>query len=258
MKRLRPPGVMPIEVWDFPIEGRTLQHFRREPAFGAALAETVRGLRESPPLHWSPDARERAREVTSVYLVGGGVTPEQAARMPIPCTVCEDLVFGAARAGLSLMSSPLASCLDVGQTSLKYVDHHRSERIERDLLAVPARDDVPLSERSAVRASTIQFIGGVLRSAAANCGPVLLALPCEIDDACATSGCTYCWSSPDPTLVGGLAAEAGMEASSLLVINDGELAGVCADQDPRLKRDGVVLVLSIGFAVGGALLEPGR
>ncbi len=258
MKRLRPPGVTPIEVWDLPVGGRTLQHFRREPGFGAALAEAVRGVIASPPRQWLPEARERTREVKSVYLVGGGVTPGLTAQMPVPCTVSEDLVFGAARAGLALISSPYASCLDVGQTSLKWVDRHRAERIERDLLAAPVRDDCPLAERFAARASTIQFIGGVLGRSSAVGGPVLLALPCKIDDDCSTSGCTYCWSNPDPMLPGELAAAAGLDASFLQLINDGELAAICANRDPRLQRDGVVLVLTIGFAVGGALLEPRR
>lgn len=252
--RLRPPRITPVELWDAPVGGRPLQSHRGERGFTAALTTAVRAVREQPPPSWPDSAREQARKIEHVYLTGGGAC-EIAPSLNVRHTLSTDPIFGAARAGLSLPRC--SACVDLGQTSIKIAVPGRAWRVERDLVATPRRDDVAPSERPRVRAATIEFLAGALREIA-DATHVVLALPCEIDDSGGARGCTYCWRDREPALAEELVTAAGATPSAISILNDAELAAMAADCDPALPRGGVVLVLTIGFGVGAALLDARR
>jgi hypothetical protein len=214
----------------------------------------VRDVRDHPLPSFSPAALEQAPRIEHVYLTGGGAR-DAASALDVPYTLSDDPVFGPARAGLSLSGSTRVACIDVGQTSLKIATRGRVRRVERDLDRAPHRDDVAPSERPRVRAATIDFLADSLREVT-DATEVVLALPCEIDDSCGARGCTYCWSDPEPALAEELLTAGGGKPSAVFILNDAELAAVEADRDPTLPRGGVVLVLTIGFGVGAALLDP--
>jgi hypothetical protein len=255
MRRLRVPRVHPVELWDLPVFGGALQTHRHSPHFPAAVAQVIERLRRFPPGRWTARARDLARGVAHVHLLGGGVTGALAGAVPLPCTVSEDPVFAAARAGQSLLGSPGARCVDIGQTSIKVASAHETRRIERDPVAAPFNDTVATADRPAARASTVAFLAEALACDSPS-GPTLLALPCELDDALAARDSTYCWADPDPRLLPELVDRAGLAAETLQVLNDGELAALAAVFDPQVPRSNPVLVLTVGFAVGGAILEP--
>jgi hypothetical protein len=244
MKRLKLERVRPLEVWDWPVDGRPLQAYRSEPGFPDALAEMVTGV------------KRQAAAFTHVYLAGGGVTPalvnalEQAGFAVTPSV---DPVFGAVRAGARLLPGGAALSVDLGQTSIKLIRGGRAHRVERDLQRAPRRAEVPAAAWQAARASTVRFLAEALADAPAP--SVVLALPCELDADGVPSGSTYCWAQPDCMLLADLAGEAGLPPTALHVLNDAELAAVAADQDPRVPRTGASLVLTIGFGVGGAVLD---
>jgi hypothetical protein len=250
--------VTPIEVWDLPVDGEPLQSWRAHPSFPGRLARVVRGVVHEPPARWGARARALADRVRDVYLLGGGAAApgavEAITSAGFRCTVAEDPIFAAARAGLSLVPGG-TFCADIGQTAVKLVAHGRAWQVARPLDRAPLREEVPVENRARARRSTVGFLAEALATAEPVDGRAVLALPCEISDDGALAGCTYCWDSPDGALIGDLAREAGLSPGRVLVMNDAELAAVAADRDPRLPRAAVVLVLTLGFGVGGALLE---
>jgi hypothetical protein len=264
VKRLVPPRVHPVEVWDWPSDGAPLQAWRQTPSFPARLARMVCETRARPPEAWPPAARALAPGVRHVHLTGGGavgpglVPALEAAGLSV--TVADAPRLGTAREGAARLGLPGALCIDVGQTSVKLAAPGRLWCVERDWGLAPMRDEVPLPERPRARASTVAFLASALAPAAALRAPgqpVVLALPCEWTEDGLPLSCSYCWPAPDAGLLPELAAGSGLPLEALHVLNDAELAAAVADGDGRLPAEGVVLVLTLGFGVGGALLERG-
>jgi len=251
--RISLPRVIPIEVWDLPVAGKLLQEWRDDATFAERVAEMVIALRTAPPVAFTARARATAAAISHVHLVGGAADETISTTIAgrgVPCTYSAD-PFAAARAGAALR--PGVVCADIGQTAIKLVHGNRAWRIERDLEQAPLRDGVPLAERSSARRSTLAFLASTMREAAMEASSLVLALPCELDETGAPRSCTYCWPDPDPELVEDLRRLTG---HPIEILNDAELAAIAASLDPAVPRDATALVLTIGFAVGGALLEP--
>jgi hypothetical protein len=255
--RLSLPRVIPIEVWDLPVAGKLLQEWRDDASFSTRIATMVIALRDAPPTAFSARARATAAAISRVHLVGGAADEMISAaigKRGVPCSYSAD-PFAAALAGAALR--PGALCADIGQTAIKLVHGDRAWRIERDLEQAPLRDGVPLAERSSVRRSTLAFLASVLHTSdsphASAVSSLVLALPCELDDAGAPRSCSYCWPDPDRELVDDLRRLTG---HPIEILNDAELAALAASLDPAVPHDATTLVLTIGFGVGGALLEP--
>ncbi len=275
--RVRPQGVWPVELWDLPVDGAPLQAWRRDPAFFSRLARLVRGLRETPPARWSPAAQALCRSLARVYLLGGGLEPAQAVpafqAQGLAARCAEEATYAAAKWGQATFRrrngdrlhfgeemgtgyfsgpksslSPFLLCADVGQTSVKLHDGEQVLRLERDFARAPLIDRVHPAERRAARASTLDFLAECLAPARGR--PLLLALPCELDDAGVAGGCSYCWEDGDTALVPELAER--VAPSQLSVLNDAELAAVAAAAD---GERGPTLVLTVGHGVGAAWLH---
>ena len=227
--RLELPGIFPIEVWNLPVDGRLLQEWRHDTSFPVRLATAIDKLHAA-----------LATRFSHVVLCGGGANAALASALGVPVTLATDL-FAAARAGAGFRS---ALCADVGQTSIKLAHGDRVWRVPRDFARAPLRDETPVHAREAARASTIRFLAEQLAGAER----IVLGLPCEVDARGIPRSCTYCFRDPDPELVSALGT------TPIEVANDAELAALAARTDPRVPRDAITLVLTIGFGVGGALL----
>jgi hypothetical protein len=251
--RLALAGITPIEVWDLVVGGRMLQEWRADATFAARVADMVMSLRDAPPIEWRESARALARSIEHVHVSGGGADAAIVAAIAargMPCTRSAD-PFAAARAA-SLSSSPSPRLgVDIGQTGIKLALGDRVWRVERDFDRAPFRDDVPESDRDRARASTIEWIADVIRSAGTiECATV--GLPCELDDDGRPRSCTYAWRDPEPTLISELCAVSGV--SAIAIANDAELAALAARAE-LAELSPTTLVLTIGFGVGGALLS---
>ncbi|MEM7153270.1 MAG: hypothetical protein AAF799_10545 [Myxococcota bacterium] len=251
----RAPSVTPLELWDMPVEGRPLQHYRQRPSFARQLAAVVAGLRTGAlGRDIVAHAVELARDIDTVVLAGGGVEPAieaSLAELGLTVHVADDPSFAAVRAGWTTASPSVDLCADLGQTSLKLFDGRHAWRVERDeRLAPMARAAGDETSRS----TTLDFIAEALGTHAAS-GRVLLALPCEVGSDQAPTVCTYCWRDPDPTWRAELAERMGIELEHLRLVNDAELAATAAfvQLGPRPTP---TLVLTIGFGVGAAIVEP--
>ncbi|ACY18161.1 hypothetical protein [Haliangium ochraceum] len=287
------PPVVPLEIWDRAVFGQPLQAWRFRESFPHALAALVRELRALPLASWPLAGGFRSQPepgrapagawpfderagVEHVYLMGGGASEAlRAALAPVlPCTLSPEPMFAAAREG----ARQAGACADLGQTAIKLAlrasaaaerlaadasidivrtSDYLSWRSARDFTRAPVRDDVHADDYARARASTAAFLGAAvapLMPAAGETGSLVLALPSELGAAGEPYGCSYCWDSPDRALLADIAAAAGGAAAAFVPVNDAVLAAAAAARDPALPRAGAVLVLTIGFGVGGALL----
>jgi hypothetical protein len=250
--RISLPRVIPLEVWDLPVDGKRLQEWRADPTFDRRLAGAARALRLAPPPSLPARTRAAASAIRHVHLVGGGVDEHVSHTMCAHggfSTTYSHEPIAPARAGTALR--PGALCADVGQTTIKLVHRKREWSVPRDLSRAPLRDSVPLEQRPLARESTLQFLASILSDSSAT--RIVLALPCEIRDDGLPRGCTYCWPDPDPDLVVDLER---LTHRSIEILNDAELAAVAAAYHAMVPEDLTTLVLTVGFGVGGALLLP--
>ncbi len=244
MKRLRPIHVRPLEIWNAPVAGRPLCDWQLREEFPEALAELVQRLRHE-------------HRFTRVHLLGGGALRPGLASL-LGATVSTDPTFAAARAG----SAQGIACADVGQTAIKLVAGESTFTRARDLSRAPlinAPTRTPNADATILNAreSTLNFLAESLAplapllssSAMRPDACLLLALPCELDDACNLSSCTYAWNPGD---LAALLRAAGLAHERVLVLNDAELAALAVGSDPQTQTERT-LVLTLGFGVGAAL-----
>jgi hypothetical protein len=277
IRRYRPPGVTPLEVWNLPVLGHELWQLlgtpRLEADRSAGIPEGALAGRMLPALTTAVEALVARHRVDAVYLSGGlaaleGFMPALAAAeasLPCPIYVAREPRFAAVHAGLRLLedlrpTSPLA--VDVGQTSIKAVSPTHLLITERDTVVLPRLFiGMPRPADGHHVTAAVRFIAEALRTAAqALAQPVdalCLALPCSLDDSLAPGGCTYGWESR-ASLVTDILGASGLTTSqgTVRVLNDAELTAEAARRDDRVPGPRV-LCLTLGFGPGGALLQRG-
>jgi hypothetical protein len=176
----------------------------------------------------------RRERMNAVVITGGGA-PRLSGVFPSEAIVPDP--FFPASAGAGLVSSPDAHVIDVGQTSLKVVHRARRVRLERPGLVRPGPGP------SLVRPTTLGPLFAEARAFASGV-PLVVALPCALDDTCEPGPCTY--------------ADVAEVLRSLdpgaLVLNDAELAAHAARAAGLVPPEGA-LVLTVGFGIGAALVR---
>ena len=251
VRRHRPPGITPLELWDAVVDGVAL--YRVPPDDQAdAIGAVVRALREQGITRLRGPTLS-ALPIKHVVIAGGGDTAAAATAIATACrdVVVEcvaDPVWHGVRGGERLLGAHGASehglVVDVGQTAIKRSWRGRRERRPRDLVAIPLELNARAPDvRRAVRAATISWLHDAIVDEREPPSWVVLGLPCEIDDDGAVAGCSYPWDDGDAGLIGELTA--GLSAPCL-VVNDAELAAVDTPSDRR------TLVLTIGLGLGAA------
>lgn len=253
------PDVIPLEVWNAEVDGRILHDWQDDASFPWRLATLVRSLvrgRVQPTSGAPPDW---FRQLGAIVLAGGAARAthlEVLRAAGLHALRLEDPIFGPVRAGFGRGPTEVDLCADVGQTSIKLFDGRHAWRLDRDPARAPVRSETPPSSRAEARAQTLRFIADALRSRGRP-RRVRLALPCELPEG-APASCTYCWDDPDPAWPGELAALLDLETDALELLNDAVLAAWAAADHPGIDRRRPVLVLTLGFGVGAAILEPLR
>jgi hypothetical protein len=262
--RPRPPGVVPLELWDLELREGILWDHMQAHALPAALVEAVGRLRDG-----TAHTRARTpipslvRDLGGLWLAGGGARSIDAEALHhalgLPVWIADDPAAFAERGARALV--PHASALaviDLGQSRLKLFVGGRRFELERPWDRLPLRGSVHVEPASA-RAILRQWVGRALSDATARTGAqpdaVVFALPCELADAPVPGPSSYPGLRGDAALVPDVLAAAGWARARVLVLNDAELAAVAAKLDPR-TRGTLTLVLTLGFGVGGALRLP--
>jgi len=269
--RPRPPGVVPLELWDLELfEGILWDHMEAD-ALPAALVEAVARLRQGTAHTRSRTAIPAlARELRAVWLAGGRARAIDhdalATALGLPVWLADDPTDFAERGARALVPEACAgdpswslATIDLGQSRLKlHVGGRRFEH-ERPWARLPLQGGpvaiAPAQARTALR----ELVGHALARASASTGTapdaVVVALPCELGEAAIPGSSSYPGLQGDADFVPDVLTAAGWHPTRVLVLNDAELAAVAASLDLR-TRDTLTLVLTLGFGVGGALLLP--
>lgn len=273
-RRHRPAGVVPLELWDLRVPGREgiLWDHMHGPEGPAVLRATLLEL-------WAGRGTTRSEGATpasvhqfpSLYITGGGAPAVAAALAEGPwrLLVGRDPEQACAPGGHSILAAAglRGWVLDLGQSALKISTAPAESGLRmfpRAVDVLPVRDDAlhqsaawVESQRRALRAFLAAGLRSALESAAAPPAGLVVALPSRLDDAGVPEGSSYIGMAGDVTLVADALHVAGLAETPAWVLNDAELAAATARLDSRLPPpgQGAVLVLTLGFGLGAALLQ---
>ncbi len=259
IRRLRPPGISPLEVWDVVTPAGPLYAAATARARADGIVSMLRALVAGSAVRArggvvavSVNGDDDGPVAFDRVVVGGGGDIASVVAAIVAAGFVADAagVYVGTDGGCVLCAGAKdALIVDVGQTSIK-----RWYRGERSRTARPPT--IPMEQltrepqaRALARAHTVRFIATALQTAQPP-SRIVLALPCEIDDDLVVQGCSYPWHDDDCALVNDVARAAGIDDSvDVGVINDAELAA-CTVVD-----DGVTLMLTVGLGVGAALVR---
>lgn len=264
MTRLRPPGILPLELWDLLTpDGSILWHHMQSPQFGEILREVVSQV-------WRGTAATRSEGQVSagvsgfhtLHLAGGGAPAvlEVMKRGPwAQTTISSETAFGAAAGGRALLAARDLDgwVLDVGQSGFKLCDGSVRLQRPRDWSRLPLRDDAVDSDvqeqRHALRESLAELLVEMHRTTGGWPRGLIVALPSRLDDFGVPEASSYLGLEGDIGLIPDAMKLADMPEVPLFVLNDAELAAVSAQHEFEVVKP--ALVLTIGFGVGGALIH---
>ena len=266
VQRIHHPGIIPLEVGDLWVDGAVVRERMLEWGFPRALRRVIELLfegrgatRSNGPLAPSVAGFE------AVFFTGGRANEEDL-RAVVADSRWETRfspagVFSGASAGLSLLEQQGLTgwVLDLGHSQLKLAACDRVWTFPRDLTRLRASHTSSLRRIPVQRRRLREFLALKLQivMAETGCRPesLLIALPSRLDndgtpDASDYAGlCGYRELIPDTIELAGLADVAAF------VLNDAELAALSARADPALASCRKILVLTLGFGIGAALVS---
>lgn len=237
LRRAPLTDVRPLELWDAVVSGRTLFAWQMDPSFPLRVVEAI--------------ARFNA---SLVYIAGGRddlVAIADAVRSSgRRCLVDAAGPYAGVRGAERLAGAGVLG-VDIGQTSIKAWHGERRVRHARDWSRLPL--EVPgMSPEELQRGedNLVSAMAEALGELSADARTAVIAVPAEVDSACAIHGSSYPYRSPNRTLAARLAALTG--ADDVILCNDAELVAHSA----AAVIDAPALVLTFGWGVGAAELMP--
>lgn len=265
MKRVRPPGILPLELWDLLLpDGSILWDYMQSPQFGDLLHAVISQTWHGTAMTQSEGkVSETIRHFHTLYLTGGGAPAVLEAMKQGPWQqniLAKDTTFGAVAGGQHLLNAHdlRGWVLDVGQSGFKISDDSTRLQSARNWNLLPLREDVLTLDINEQRIALRQSLAGLLRQMHEATGTwpeaIVTALPSRLDDQGLPEGSSYAGMEGDIHLIPDAMKLAGMPEVPLFVLNDAELAAVSAQAEFDLP--GPTLVLTIGFGVGGAFIRP--
>ncbi len=270
VRRWRRAGVTALPIWDLPVDGGLLWERLGVPRVEALRKQCLADAEIGSDLAACAAAtvlRLRERHRFECAFVAGGLTQIRgfaaALSKEADVVVDPDGRFAGHRGGLALLAElghERGVIVDVGQTGIKLSLGGRRLVVERDIRALPFEFIDPSGAPPRASNTRLQtaaaFIGGAIAELVrAPEGPPLalvLALPCPLDDACVPGPCTYGWEG-EARLVEAILEKCRQNFREVVVLNDAELVAETARLARPRER---LLVLTLGFGPGGALLTP--
>ena len=262
--RYRPPGVIPLELWDLVVNGRILWEIMPDAEFPGILSTTIKALRggkgETRSEGPVPDV---IAGFDSLYVAGGRSREPrircalQALELPVRFSPTPDHP-GRAQAlrVLAGLGHEMGWVCDLGQVSFKISSGRDRRQFRRDFQRLPVRAGRPeksvREQRRQLRTWLSQSLRDFSTEAAAPDG-IFFALPSRLDDAGLPEGSSYIGLAEDGALVGDVLEAAGLNPRRVLVVNDAELAALDGLAEPALQECAKTLVLTLGFGPGAAL-----
>lgn len=247
-RRLRAKGITALPLWNYRTPDGPLY---------AAMHRLPQALSEF--------AREHSADC---IWVGGGA----ARRIEVPgveVRVDRSGRFVAERGGAALLAErghSVGAVVDVGQTAVKVsvvgdeAPRRYVEKRPADLRPVSAAEQWMLDADEIVeqRHMAVEFIGAAAARALGPIRPpIILAMPCAIEQDLTTGPCSYVGFEGDKTLIMDIVRAMESLASPVYVANDAVIAAESARLDmAEMGHEAQrVLVVTLGYGVGGALLE---
>jgi hypothetical protein len=266
MERIRHPEIVPLELSDLRVEGATLWEWSQGREFSSALRRALHLLNSGAgATGWNEPVPAILAGFEAVFVTGGRIEDLRlrGGLIDLPCPVLfgDETVFGGARGGFELLQARGLSgwVADLGKSQLKLAAPGRRWSFPRDWARLRIAGDVPPAEEPAQQRRLREFVALKLQIAMAESGQrpraLVFALPAKLDDDGTPHRSNYAGMKADHMLLPDTLELAGLPALPLLVLNDAELAALGARSDARLAGFRKVLVLTLGFGIGAALIH---
>ena len=208
----------------------------------------------------------RLTGVEAIFLTGGRAKNpgrhEWTTRLSRPVVFAREAVFGGALGGLEFLRSRGLSgwVADLGNSQLKLAGSGRRWIFPREWKRLPPVQQMSPAEELQQGRRLREFIALKLQMAMTECGErprsLMFALPTSVSgDGTPEGRGNYVGMRGARTLLPEAMAMAGLADLPLLVINDAELAALSARLDVRLAGYRKILVLTLGFGIGVALVS---
>jgi hypothetical protein len=265
MERIRHPEIVPLELSEVWVDGVTLWKSIRGRGLSSVLCKLTDALKPRGTSMSKEPVPAAALDFEAVFLTGGQVEDKglRAGLAELPCTVVfgEHPVFGGERGGFELLEARGLSgwVADLGQSQLKLVAPGQRWTFPRDWTRLRAAGHVSPGEMPAQRRRLREFVALRLQMAMSESArrpqALVFTLPARLADDGTPVGCSYSGMSGDRALLPDALEMAGLAGLPLFVLNDAELAALSARLDARLDGFRKVLVLTLGFGIGAALIH---
>ncbi len=269
--RYHPPGVTPLEIWDLSIgEGILSDHIGSQ-TFGEVLYGALGRLHSGCGRTRSAgELQGVCRGFDTVVLTGGGASRsllvKSSGTAPFATASLGSDPFIGEPGGYWILGNKVAedAVVDVGQVQIKVTMAGRRFSFPRDFEALPVRaaDGCGREDRTTLgvqRDRLERFVGDSLHRACrwTSCLPkaAVIALPCELDDEGLPGRSSYLGTEGNVDLVANALDHANLGGCAVTVLNDAELAALSVAVSPAAMGGQRILVVTIGFGVGAALLE---
>jgi hypothetical protein len=265
MERVRHPEITPLEFSDIQIEdgaGRERSQARQFCRSLRQALETLTAGRNTSA--FEHPAAERLAGVEAVFLTGGRIEDagvrERASRLFQPMIFGQEPLFGGAPGGWELLRARGLSgwVADLGKSQLKLAAPGRRWTFPRDSKRLHPPGEVSPAEEPAQNRRLREFIALGLQFAMAESGErpgaLVFALPTSLAADGTPGTSNYAGMRGDRTLLPDALDMAGLAGLPLFVLNDAELAALSALTDARLAGFRKILVLTVGFGIGFALV----
>ena len=263
LERICVPHVMPFEVWDLVVGQSLWAEQFYQPGFEHYLADGIALLRAGHGVTRSKGPVPAAvAGFDAVFLTGGRVNALEGLKRNPPegFFLGVDDVFGGVSGGMGfLVERGLAGWVaDLGQSQLKLATPTRRWVFQRDSTRLRAHGEVESAELPAQRRRLREFVALKLQLALAQTRlrpqALLAGLPARLGADGTPKGGNYAGLRGYRELIPDALELAGLVDVPALVVNDAELAAFGARIDSRLAGFRKILVLTLGFGIGAALV----
>ncbi|HEU0008838.1 MAG TPA: hypothetical protein VFT34_03375 [Verrucomicrobiae bacterium] len=266
LERIRHPEIVPLEISDVRVDGATLWEWSQDPRFASVLRRALERWHEGHrPGRPDEPAPAGVPGFEAAFLTGGRTESHpvraELAGLPWPVFFGADALFAGERGGFDLLRvrAPSGWVADLGKSQFKLSAPGRRWVFARDWIRLPQAYQVPPAQVPAQRRRLREFIAMSLQLAMAESSQrpqaLVFAIPTRLDADGTPGNNNYAGLTGDRALLPEALALAGLDALPLFVLNDAELAALSARTDGRLGGFRKVLVLTLGFGIGAAMIH---
>lgn len=262
-QRLMSPNIIPLEIWDCIIEDHTLWECMYTLTFPERLKAAILNLHKGLVQTKSKGLIKcESRGFDAVFIGGGGASfkglKKSLETLPIPVFFSREKTFVGESGGRHLLKKMACNgvIMDIGQTKIKISASGNRHIFPRDFSQIPIADSISKNEESYYYSLFCQYAGDSLIQTGHNIAQaIVIALPCWISKAGICGGSSYAGVEGRENVAKDICLAGGINPSICIYLNDAELAAVSASLDTRLIHAKKVLVITLGFGVGGAILH---